>query len=88
MALPILSDQSPGIDAPAANAAAVTPSDTVDLTNTSRAVYVGGAGDLKVDMADQGTVTFSGVPAGTVLPIRVTRIYNTGTAATNILVLY
>ena len=84
----ILSDRTPGIDAPAANAAAVTPNDSADLTNVSRSLYVGGAGNVKVDMADVGTVTFTGVPAGTILPIRVKRVYATGTTATTILVLY
>lgn len=84
----ILSDRTPGIDAPAANAAAVTPNDSTDLTNVSRSLYVGGAGNVKVDMADVGTVTFTGVPAGAILPIRVSRVYSTGTTATSILVLY
>lgn len=84
----ILSDRTPGIDAPAANAAAVTPNDSADLTNVSRSLYVGGAGDIKVDMADVGTVTFTGVVAGSILPIRVKRVYSTGTTATTILVLY
>jgi len=35
-------------------AAAVTPSDSTDIRPT-RAVYVGGAGDVKVDMASEGT---------------------------------
>lgn len=84
----ILSDRTPGIDAPAANAAAVTPNDSADLTNVSRSLYVGGAGNVKVDMADVGTVTFTGVVAGSILPIRVKRVYSTGTTATTILVLY
>jgi len=42
---------------------------------------------LKVDMADSGTVTFSGLPAGIFLPIIVKRVYSTGTTATNIIAL-
>lgn len=67
-------------------AAAVTPSDSTDIRPT-RAVYVGGAGDVKVDMASEGTVTFVGVNAGTVLPIQATRVYATGTTATNLVAL-
>jgi hypothetical protein len=52
-------------------------------------VFVGGAGNLKVDMADGTTVTFTGVAAGTLLPIQVKKIYAAanGTTATNIVVL-
>lgn len=70
------------------NAAAVTPSDTVNIPRTT-GLYVGGAGNLKVDMAGDGktTVTFSAVPVGTILPISVQRVYATGTTATLILAL-
>ncbi len=54
-------------------------------------LYVGGAGNVKVDMRFNGTgITFSGVVAGTVLPIQVTKVYSTanGTTATNIVALY
>lgn len=69
------------------NAAAVTPHDTNAIATTA-ALYVGGAGAVKVDMASGATVTFSAVPAGAILPIQVIRVYATGTAATNILALY
>jgi len=75
--------------APANSAQAVTPSDTVDLTNVSRGLYIGGAGNLYVNMRDTGTnVAFIGVLAGSVLPIRVSRVYSTSTTATGILALY
>jgi hypothetical protein len=68
-------------------AVAITPSNTVDIPQTV-AVYVGGAGNLKVDMRGGNAVTFTAVPVGTVLEIRVTRVYATGTTATNMLALY
>jgi hypothetical protein len=68
-------------------ASAVTPNDSTDLTTVAQGIYIGGAGDLKVDMADSGTVTFSGLPAGVFLPIIVKRVYSTGTTATNIIAL-
>lgn len=76
------------IDAPAAFASVVVPSDTADLSRTTRSLYVGGAGNVTVDLrgGDQA-VTFVGVPAGTFLPLRVTRVRQTGTSATNILAL-
>jgi hypothetical protein len=72
---------------PAVDAVAVTPSDSVDLVNMSRALWVGGAGNISVIMHSGATVTFSGIAAGTLLPIRVSRVRSTGTTATNILAL-
>lgn len=71
---------------PATTAAAVTPSDSTALT--SRAVWVGGAGDLSVRLsgATSTTVVFTAVPAGTLLPLSVVRVM-AATTATNINVL-
>jgi hypothetical protein len=79
-------EEVPGVhDVAATRAQAVTPSDTVDLTNVSRALYVGGAGAVTVILADFATtVAFAAVPAGSILPVRVSRVKATGTAATSI----
>ena len=83
------SSTTPGLVGPAENAAAVTPADGADLANSTRALFVGGAGAVKVDMVGGTTgVTLTGVVAGSVLPIRVSRVYSTGTTATNIVALY
>lgn len=75
---------------PADGAFAVTPSDVTVLVG-ARALYVGGAGNLTVEMLNPesaaATVTFSGVPAGTLLPISVERVLSTGTTATLIVAL-
>lgn len=78
-----LFDRPGDLASPAYHAAAVTPNDNTDLTFVTRAVYVGGAGNITVNMAD-GTagIVFSAVPVGTVLPIAVSRIKATGTTAT------
>lgn len=77
--------QAPG--APATTGQAVTPSDTVDLTNVSRWLFVGGAGNVVVITSAGTTLTFTGVAAGTLLPIRVSRVKATGTTATNMVAL-
>lgn len=77
------------ITAPASRAVAVTPSDTVDLVDgPTKAVFVGGAGALKVTMLDGDECTFGAVPAGTTVPIQAKRIWSTGTGATSIVALY
>jgi hypothetical protein len=77
-----------GYDAPASNAFAVTPDDTDDLTHAARALFVGGGGDIKVDTLGGDTVTFTGVVAGSILPVRVLKVYSTGTDATDIVAVY
>jgi hypothetical protein len=83
MALDYSLSQPSGLSA--RNAVAVTPSNDDDLTYTSRAVFVGGAGNLNVDMAGGDTVLLTGLLAGSFLPISVNRIRSTSTTATNII---
>ncbi len=80
--------QSTGITSPAFGAVAITPSDDTDLTFVTRGIYVGVAGNLKVDMEDGTTVIFVGLAAGMIHPIRAKRIYATLTTATSIVGVY
>ena len=74
-----------GSESPARTGFAITPSDDADLTVATRGIYVGGGGDITVDFVDSGTsIVLASVVAGTVLPIRVSRVYSTGTSATNL----
>lgn len=69
----------------AGRAAAVTPSDTLDLERVTRGLYIGASGNVTVVMEiDDTQVTFVGVPAGSILPIRVRRVMSTGTTAGSI----
>lgn len=72
---------------PATNAKAVTKSDS-DTFDATKAVYVGATGDVKVTMFGGMDVTFEAVPTGTVLPIRVTKIFSTGTSASKFVILW
>jgi hypothetical protein len=75
---------SPGCD----NAAAVVPNDAGKLTATRR-LYIGVAGDVTVDMVGgQVGVLFKAALAGHYLDVRVTRVYATGTTATNIVAMW
>ena len=73
---------------PANKVAAVTPSDATDLTG-ARGLLVNGEGDVAVrTVGDPSTtVTILGVGAGTMLPVRVTRVM-AATTATNITAFY
>lgn len=66
------------------DAAAVTPSDTVNFSEAS-VVFVGTTGALRVLTAQGSDVTFNAVPGGTVLPLQVLRVYSTGTTALNLM---
>jgi hypothetical protein len=68
---------------------AVTPSDSTDLTySTCRAIYVGGDGNISLVDGNGATIVFSGVTAGSILPVQTARINATGTTATSIIALY
>lgn len=73
---------------PITDGVAVTPHDTNDLAQTSRALWVGGAGNIKLITAEGNTLTLSGITAGTLIPIRCSRVFSTDTTATLIVNLY
>lgn len=73
---------------PGETAAAVTPSDSVNLTADARSLYIGGAGNASVVTANGDTVTFVGLLAGSILPVRIRRVNATDTTATNIVAIY
>lgn len=73
---------------PGSGAEAVTAHDSNDLTYVSRAIYVGGAGNVAAAMLDGTVVTFTAVPAGTILPIRCKRINSTNTTASSMVSIY
>lgn len=64
----------------------ITPSDTTDLAEVPKALYVGGGGDIAmigVDASAAATgVTWKAVPAASMLPVRPRRVLATGTTAT------
>lgn len=65
---------------------AVTKHDTTILEEF-KALFIGGEGDVKVGNTEGDAVTFSGLAAGTILPVYGTRVYSTGTTATLIVAL-
>jgi len=83
----LFADSISGLESPAANIAAVTPSDTVDLPSASRALNVAVEGTVRVTTVS-GTTGTVFVSAGGAFPIRCRRIWATGTSATGIVALF
>ena len=77
-------------DVPAENAALVTPDDANDLAVVTRGLLVGTSGALKVTTNGGQTLVIpaSCVVAGTLLPLRVKRVWATGTTASNIVAIW
>jgi hypothetical protein len=73
-----------GLTAPASHGFAIAPSDSADLTEVTRALFIGAAGSVSVVMASGAALTFSNLAGGTVLPIRARQVKATGTTATSI----
>ena len=72
----------------AGRATAVTPHDTNNLANEGT-LWIGGAGSnaLKVTTVGNQDIAFAGVPVGH-FPLRVKRVWSTGTDVTNIVLLW
>lgn len=80
-------DPSLSLSDPVSSAYSVTPHASNALPYITRAVYIGGTGTLVCRLdKDSSDVTFVGLPAGTILPIRAEYIRATSTA-TNIIAL-
>jgi len=69
------------------NAAAVNLASDTAFTPPTQRIFVGGTGNVKVDLAGGQTgILYTAVQAGTYLTIRATKIYSTGngTSASNL----
>lgn len=70
--------------------AAITPNDDTDLPGgVTRAIYVGGAGNIVADSASGDTsITFTGLLAGVIYPLHIKRVRSSLTTATSLLAIY
>lgn len=74
-------DASLSAESPASNAYAISPHVSNELPFVTRAVYIGGAGNITGRLVgDSADVTFTNVVAGTILPVRFRFIRTTSTA--------
>jgi len=74
-----------GVGQPASVLFLITPSDTASLNYITRAIRVGGAGDLAVKTLGGDVVTIPSVLAGETISVRAVLVYNTNTTATEIM---
>ena len=78
----------------AGRAASVTPSDTANIpsvsggTNNGCVLYIGSAGNLRVQTVGGDDVTFNNINTGAFIPVQIVKVYATGTTASNILALW
>lgn len=79
-------NHTPGLESPASHLLAVTPSDATDLAQTSRALNVAQSGLVQVTTTG-GSVATIYIAAGVPFPVRVTRVWSTGTTASGIVAL-
>lgn len=82
----IFHNHLPGLESPAIWLATVTPDDDADLGMTSRAIAVGTEGFVQVTTT-AGTTGRVYVVPGAPFPIRVSRVWASGTTATDIVAL-
>jgi len=75
------------LDDPASFCRNVEPSDSVALLEVSRAIYVGGAGAIRLIDAAGNIAVFAGLVGGSILPVRTQQILSTGTTATDLVVM-
>jgi hypothetical protein len=66
----------------------VAPSDADDLPQVTRALYVGGTGDVSLRLKGGAALTLPNVQAGSLLPLRVAQVRATGTTATGLVGLW
>jgi hypothetical protein len=75
--------------APANIGEAVTPHNATNFTlGVCEGIYVGSTGNVSVVFADDTAITFTGVPAGVILPVRAKRVNSTNTTASAMVALY
>lgn len=74
------SQHASSLTAPIVSGYPIIPHNDQLLSIVTRAIYVGGGGNLHVQFADGLSVTLTNVIGGTILPLRVVRVYADTTA--------
>jgi hypothetical protein len=82
------SRQADSAEAPSSHPLAITPSNTVPLVATPKALYIGTGGTVVLRTASGAAdVTFKNLASGQILPVRAQFVRATGTTAGDIVAL-
>jgi len=81
-------NQQPSMIGPVENGFVITPADGSDIAQTVRGIWVGGDGNIALVTRGGDTITLSGAKAGSLIPIRASRVLATGTTATLLIGVY
>lgn len=74
------------IDTSATRSYPITPSDNNNLPQTTKAIYVGTGGDVKLQLKhDTSPQTYKNIPSGSLLPIRAVKVWSVGTTADHLI---
>lgn len=76
------------LTSPPEHAQEIAPSDLEPLRYVTRALYVGGGGDVALRMLGGEEAVFRGLQAGSMIPIRVDMVKTSGTTATGLIGLW
>jgi hypothetical protein len=76
------------LTSPPEHGAEIVPSDAAPLPHITRALYVGGAGDVALRLQGGSDVVLRGVQAGSLIPMRIERVHSAGTTATGLVGLW
>ena len=82
------SRQADSAETPSSQPLAITPSNTVPLVTTPKALYIGSGGTVVLRTASGAAdVTFKNLASGQILPVRAQFVRATGTTAADIVAL-
>ena len=77
-------NHSVSLTAPATRSEAISPGDTLELCQVTRALYVGQPSNVRVKTVTGDIVTLANMLGGVLYPIRVQQVFATGTTATDL----
>lgn len=72
----------------ALSAEVIAPSDTVNFSALSTAIYVGTGGRADIVLANGAVIPFLNIPSGTTVPIQAKRVNSTNVSASNMVCLF
>lgn len=78
-------DFAPSLSDPPSRGETLMPSDTDNQAFITRALYVGGGGDVRLRLASGDEIILAMAQGGALYPLRVAQVLATGTTATDLI---